>query len=429
MEDNNITIGSDPEFVIMCGDSVSNALEIFSKVFKEDLSCIEPEEPDEDDLINFYDQNPAHHLNEALNNTGIKYLINIYEEIANETFVKLFKQYDYNNKQNTYKLYLTLNIDQQIKFDNYLIDEILNFKSKVGFNINALPDKIKEKILENISDNWEYDFSPDSDDYAKHFCSAEIGCDGYSVTGEMRPRFGNDPIEHFNEILKLIKELSEALEPEIVCYGKELQIKAGTVQGLEWGEETILLGGHIHIGYDVRQKVYIAKYLGLMLSIFVGIPLTLIEKPDEIHKRHKIYGKFNDIKPKEYGLEFRMPSSWLVSPEITIGALSLTYVVADEFITKYNSKEKSDSIDLLFGDTAKYKYIYNKMLYETTINDAYTWYYDKLVSMSETLYENIKTMRLYPEYKEYIDYIFSMIEKGEYWNSDADILVTWSELF
>ena len=429
MSNNNITIGSDPEFVIMCGDSVANALEIFSRVFEEDLLCIEPEEPDEDDLINFYNENPTHHLNEALNNTGIKHLINIYDEIANETFVKLFKQYDYNNKQNTYKLYLTLNIDQQIKFDNYLIDEILNFKSKVGFNIKVLPDKIQEKILDNIKENWEYDFSPDSGDYAKHFCSAEIGCDGHSITGEMRPKARNTPIEHFNEILKLIKELSDTLEPEIVCYDKELQVKAGTVQGLEDEYETILLGGHIHIGYEYYDKIYSNKLLGQMLSLFVGIPLTLIEKPEEIYIRHKTYGEYNDVRAKVYGLEFRMPSSWLVSPEITIGALSLTYVVADEFITGLNTNKKTQAIALLFEGTAKYEHIYNKMLYETASNDIDTYYYDKLISMSELLYENIKTMRLYPEYAEYIDYIFDMIKKYEYWNSDADILTTWSKLF
>ena len=489
---NNITIGSDPEFVIMCGDNVGNALEIFSKVFEEDLSCIEPEEPRLDEIKNVYYNNPASYINNALNNIQLKAIYKQHPRFAAEILIDTLK------KQHTIEkiiaifnitkkeldesmseillvpekselyihksygemqfhelplhiksriLWITIknrmlykNMDIEIyipdekkeEFKNRYIDKVIKYYSQyseAGFpNLENLSQIISEYIKDDIIENWEYDFSPDNDDYAKHFCSAEIGCDGHSITGEMRPRQGNNPIEHFNEILKLIKELSDALEPEIICYDKELQVKAGTIQGLEWEEETILLGGHIHIGYDVESQVYIAKWLGTMLSIFAGIPLTLIEKPEEIHKRHKIYGKFNDIRPKEYGIEFRMPSSWLVSPEITIGALALTYVVADEFITKYKSKEKSSSIDLLFEDTKRYEDIYNSL-----IKDDFDWIrqldYDKLIAISETLYKNIKTMRLYPEYAEYIDYIFDMIKNREYWNSDVDILTTWSKLF
>jgi len=472
---NNITIGSDPEFVIMCGDKVENALEIFTRVFKEEIDCFESEliEPDESDIEIFYLQNPAQHLNEALNNTPINYLINSYKPIAAAQFIVLFKRFKYdiadilNNRieepqllevskrissdileehiddiiisdkemQNNimvyhiktldmYKLYKMFTIEQQIIFDDYLVNAILEISSqhsKVGFPLlSGLPNKISECIIDGITDNWEYEF--EGADVERLFCSLELGCDGQSALGEMRPKFGNDPIEHFNEILKLMKKLSEALASEIVCYEEDLTVKAGTIQG------NYQLGGHIHIGYEQRERSWmhistLTNYvLSKILSFFVGIPLTFIEKQDEALRRHANYGKFGAYEHKDYGFEFRMPSSWLVSPEITIGALSLAYVVADEFIPIV--KNKKDIKEVLSDFYPSLEIIYPQVKDQYILNE-----YPQVKTNIPFIHNLIKTMKLYPEYAEYIDYIFNMIENDETWNSDGDILAEWSKLF
>ena len=463
MEDNNITIGSDPEFVIMCGDSVANALEIFSKVFIEDLSCIEPEEPDEEDYKNFYGGNPAHHLNEVLNDISIKVLTESYKKIAAQQFIDLFDYYGYEIKDifnpdeivekslkeaskliikdilkqyhkdimedkklqkgimlthieqlDMYELYNKLVGKEKTTYIDFIINSVLEYENELN-DFDLLPNEIQEKILENIQENWEYDLTPD-DDYEEYFCSAELGCDAHSVTGEMRPKYGNNPIEHFNEILKLMKELEERLKSDIICYGKELQIKAGTMIDDEAEGEFIFLGGHIHLGFDRIGTETDA----IILSTFVGIPLTLIENFYE-RDRHRVYGKFGEYNVKAIanedtynGLEFRMPSSWLVSPQITIGALALAYTTMHE---------------ILLGGKGTLKHIdFMKFFWENEEQyEQEKW--DVLKEKIPEIYSEVKKMRLYPEYKEYIDYIFDMIERGESWDSNADILVTWSELF
>jgi len=468
----NITIGSDPEFVIMCGDKVENALEIFTRVFKEELECFEAEiiEPQEDHIAMFYLRNPAHHLNRYLNDANIDYLINNYKQISSEQFVKLFDYYGYkiknilNNdiiekdllqiskkisdqilkeyldevigssdaylkqlathlleKTDMKELYKILTDERKITYNDFIINAILEYYCKKDIpDIDILPCEMKEKIIENILDNWEYEYEPEN---AEHiFCSLELGCDGQSALGEMRPKFGNDPIEHFNEILKLMKKLSEALEAEIVCYEEDLSVKAGTIQG------NYQLGGHIHIGYKelfeqpLGRVKLVATYLPEMLSIYVGIPLTLIEKEDEATRRHTSYGKVGASEGKDYGLEFRMPSSWLVSPEITIGALSLAYVVSEEYISALIKGQKTEAVKYYFDNVDKLVFSYETYLKQGTLKEY-------MLLKTKNIYENIKTMRLYPEYAEYIDYIFDMIENNETWNSDGDILTEWSKLF
>ena len=68
------------------------------------------------------------------------------------------------------------------------------------------------------------------------------------------------------------------------------------------------------------------------MSYFAGILLKRLEDVHDIEERERRdVGFFNDWKVKDYGLEWRMPASWLIDPEICIGALSLAYVVAYEF--------------------------------------------------------------------------------------------------
>lgn len=64
-------------------------------------------------------------------------------------------------------------------------------------------------------------------------------------------------------------------------------------------------GGHIHISYD---KPTISSMLDLIkaLDIFVGVPLSRYEHNSV---RQETYGRAGNFRPKDYGVEYRTPSS------------------------------------------------------------------------------------------------------------------------
>lgn len=482
-EDIKLTIGSDPEFVIMCGDSVENALEIFQKV-SLDMQCeCECPHPDAEDIESIYNSMWSIYIRDALESIGTKLLHKKHPRFVAEEYVKVMMDYhdkkvskvvkkiisslSINEKEledaadeliyfeskgkymNRRLIHIMLAVKNKIAyekldiyekipktkvdiFEENLIDKIIEYYSLKGYpNLDELHDEIQEIITDEIVSNYEYDCSS-CEERESYFCTTEIGCDGQSALGELRPKHGNDPIEHFNEILKLMKKLNELLSPEIICYKEDLQIKAGAVQGEK--DDIFQLGGHIHLGCNKYIKI---QYWDEYLSFFCGIPLTLItdtenkfviryvgkvlESERNIRHKKEQYGEYGNYRSKTYGIEFRMPSSWLVSPQITIGALSLAYVVGNEFILHLKK-----GTELIWQKMFEEKYGYH--------HDKYIeWYKNQNWVLLQGEFEPIKLeiqkMELYPKYKEYIDYIFDMIDNNETWHSEGNILPRWAELW
>lgn len=71
------------------------------------------------------------------------------------------------------------------------------------------------------------------------------------------------------------------------------------------------IGSHIHIGYEspsMQQNVEIIKFMDL----FLGIPSLILDK--DINRR-KLYGNIGCFRPKNYGLEYRVLSSFWIANE------------------------------------------------------------------------------------------------------------------
>lgn len=401
MSDINLTIGSDPEFVIMCGDSVENAIEIFHKL-SMDMDCQYRDLGiGEDDIEAAYVQDESTYISAAMASRDIQELLDMYP-------------------------FLLGNISDKTESISKCIDVILKHYDSVGYpDLSELPEDIYESIRIEILDDLESMYEDDAPD-RDYFCTTEIGCDGQTALGELRPKFGNNPIEHFNEILKLMKEMNDLLEPEIICYGEELQIKAGAYQG-DRSFEVFQLAGHIHLGFE---KTVMLNTIGRYLSFFCGIPLTLITDTEKMFyghtserdMRHKEeqYGEYGGYREKPYGIEFRMPSSWLVSPQITIGALSLAYVIGYEFLTKEMAAH-----DVWFERFKETHGIHPDKYIEWYVHQNWIL----LQGEFKPIKLEIQQMKLYPKYKEYIDYILNMIDKKETWHSERDIMPLWAELW
>jgi len=218
---------------------------------------------------------------------------------------------------------------------------------------------------------------------------AAIGCDGCSDIGELRPMEASNPIEHHAHIKNLIHSIH-------VPDGYKLV--AGTLQN------NSALGGHIHIGYSC-EEAFDPQDLANYLSYYCGIPLKRIERKIDLKKRGRDeggYGYYGQYDEKDYGMEWRMPASWLVSSKIAKAALCLAHVVANDFIDKYH--EDIDEDMYLEEDD------YLELLDAPNIN--------KIIKA-------IKKMDGYKEYKKEIKPIFDLIKKDYVWHVSTNFKELW----
>jgi len=81
-------------------------------------------------------------------------------------------------------------------------------------------------------------------------------------------------------------------------------------------------GGHIHLGT--------APSAGLVraLDSYLAVPLFLIEDPHRARERRTRYGFLGEIRLQPHGFEYRTPSSWLWSPDVTRGVIALARIIA-----------------------------------------------------------------------------------------------------
>ncbi len=210
--------------------------------------------------------------------------------------------------------------------------------------------------------------------------SAEIGSDcGF---GEFRPVAGNTPLEHRDNLEHLIK---------VMDIPDGLKLLGGT--HYDGGG----LGGHIHIGMPNFDSI---EMLSNFLSYYCGIPLKKIESPSDLRRRGLFmgnYGYFGNYHSKSYGIEWRMPASWLVSKEIATASLCLAYVVASQYNIQTDHKNSITHVEYL-----------------RLINEDIS-----------PIIADIEKMDIYKLYYEEIEPIFQLITNKEYWDVSHDFRERW----
>ncbi len=222
---------------------------------------------------------------------------------------------------------------------------------------------------------------------------SEIGCDGCSDVGELRPHYSNNPLVHHTNIINLMKQLDEEIP-------KEYELRAGTIQ------DGFSLGGHIHLGIPLKgEDIWnhdSVKKAAEYISKYAGMPLRRIEHEGDLLTRgfhENGYGKFGDAKITSYGLEWRMPASWLVSSDIARSALCLTYVVAQEYMIEPKTLR-----------------VPSIQAQNITMNS--TTYPTRIISQ-------IEKMKYYSKYSKEIEPLFEMLINNQKWDTTKNILDNW----
>ncbi len=137
--------------------------------------------------------------------------------------------------------------------------------------------------------------------------NSEIGCDGCTATGEIRPHYGKDWRELYNNVRSIIFRLKDT-------FGNDAKFFAGSGKNSP-------TGGHIHIGGLGGQP---SQELLSSLDALISRPLNSISDTT----RRGGYSAYGQWRSQHHGFEYRSPLSWLSSPKICKGALCVAYVLA-----------------------------------------------------------------------------------------------------
>lgn len=168
------------------------------------------------------------------------------------------------------------------------------------------------------------------------------------------------------------------------------------------------IGGHIHFGLpeDERERITQdtnrANEVITTLDTYLAHTLALIEKPEKAQARKRSYGHLHDYRNQPHGLEYRPPSSWLVSPEISAGVLSLSFAVIN---------------GALRGELHNGHAVNSVKFYQHD--------YDYLRDIHEEAKREVVKLPEYRAFQPYIDYIYSLIRRRQSWNDEQDIRQTW----
>lgn len=231
---------------------------------------------------------------------------------------------------------------------------------------------------------------------SKYFSKdGEVGYDSVRLRGqrnqyplaELRPKPSSEPQELLSNIytcmLTAIKKINNR-KIEWLAGGQPLK--------------SYPIGGHIHF-----SKVPLTMKLIRALDNYLTLPLFLLESETSLSRRPK-YGFIGDYREQFHGgFEYRTPPSWIVSPRIAIGVLSLAKVIASNHsqltwmpLNNYDIQEA-----FLLGDK------------------------QRIFPVVLSLWEALRRCNTYTKYKQYLDSFFRLIENRETWDEYADIRKEW----
>lgn len=96
-------------------------------------------------------------------------------------------------------------------------------------------------------------------------------------------------------------------------------------------------GGHVHVGTS-KPMIKVAQNLDL----FLGVPSIILDNNEEARQRRELYGKAGAMRPKPYGLEYRVLSNfWVFRPELVRWVFDNTYSAILYTATIKKSMEKA----------------------------------------------------------------------------------------
>lgn len=146
--------------------------------------------------------------------------------------------------------------------------------------------------------------------------TGEIGCDGHTSTGELRPKPAETPLALVRNIRRLIRKL--ASHPKIPPNAK---IQAG-------GGIHITTGGHIH--FSVKKMTPAMKEA---LHYLIGDAVIPHQGGQRVNLTNTTdRGGSDAVREKEHGTEWRSLPSWLVSEDMCTAIIVVSYCIMKDCV-------------------------------------------------------------------------------------------------
>ena len=220
-----------------------------------------------------------------------------------------------------------------------------------------------------------------------------IGWDGCSSTGEIRPSPSNDP----QVVIDNIAEAFKAMTKDVGIFDYSTHSAKAPV------------GGHLHLDMPATfnaKKAMIDK-IHRCLSAFY-LPLMLCDDVNSLNIRSQGgrggYGRMDDYRISNFGTseaprytyEFRVPSAeWLTTPKIAKATLAYMATVYHEILKDPNKFQRDHKN--VWSSKEQGNAIQGCLLSEYTL---------PLVGLIKAVKNAVRTFDYYPVYKDEIEYLF-----------------------
>lgn len=254
-----------------------------------------------------------------------------------------------------------------------------------------------------MADKEEFDFTIGAD---PEFCCVDgrtliesaaytnnqdpFGCDGNGVTFEVRPEPSKCPLEVVGNIHDIFARK---------CHSDKQFLRFNWKAGSYYAD--CPLGGHIHFGISNRRIPF--EISARVLDNYVAAITLLIEHKNQGLRRREAYGRMSDIRPQDWGFEYRTCSSWITSPYVAAAVLCLSKTVMYEIANnpQFEPKRFVEPVD------------FNKMNVE------------KVLGLFPQMWKDITSMKLYQVYKPYIDLLYMLVTKKLTWFPNTNMKDAW----
>jgi hypothetical protein len=222
-----------------------------------------------------------------------------------------------------------------------------------------------------------------------------VGCDAVVLSGhrivlplvELRPQPSTSPIALTRHLRFLMQKAEKMInEPQLDWLAGAMPVKG------------LPLGGHIHFsGVEVNSELL------RVLDNYLALPLVLLESESANHRRPR-YGFLGDFRRQSHGgFEYRSLPSWLVSPIVTVGVLSLGLVIAHHYVNLQQRPLRLLEVQRAFYQGDK----------------------DRIKPIAAKLWLDIKETGMYEKYQKELSQLFQMILLKEAWQEEQDFRNNW----
>lgn len=224
----------------------------------------------------------------------------------------------------------------------------------------------------------------------------KFGQDTGGRTLELRPTPSPDPRQVVTRLKNIMKYACRK-HPDLLNY----KATAGSMAGYP-------LGGHIHLGIPYEHRKYISE-LVQALDYFLAIPLFLLEKPAEMRERGG-YHNFGAYNGKDFGVEYRTPSSWLVSKGVALGTMCVAKIVGQEFVNR------RQWVTALIDKRMDYR----------TWRDLYLAFEQApFRSWLPDIQSKLSRFPLFPLYKSEVCFLWWLLKEKKTWDTEKSIFEKW----